>query len=192
MILHRSVFVSLAFSLVAACGGTTSRGGPGPDASIHEADGGSSDASHAADAACLATAPSAGDTCTEGQSVCSTGADACCIGYVWTCAASKWQKVGLGCPCAVDVHDAGSDVTHHDAGPVSCGGKTCGPNEYCTKGSGGAQLPDGGTNVSYTCTTIPTACVATPTCACIKQGGGGGGCICTDVDGSPSVECFYP
>ena len=170
----------LVVALVVACGGTTS--GVSSDGGL---DG-------ASDGGCVT--PAQGAACTTDQSTCSTGGDACCIGYMWSCVSSAggytWQKLGLGCPCRAPV-DGGADAARRDAGPIVCGGKTCAANEYCKTASGGAQPPDGGSNISYSCNPSPAACFAAPTCDCLKANGAGG-CMCNEVDGWPSVTCNYP
>ena len=50
----------------------------------------------------------------------------------------------------------------------SCHVGSCGAGELCLQHSGGAVLADGTTNTFY-CVTIPSQCVATPTCECVAQ-----------------------
>jgi hypothetical protein len=141
------------------------------------------------DGGCVA--PVSGAACTPGQPDCTDdGRDVCCRGYVWTCQETTrtWSKQGLGCACRID---AGAvDAGAVDAGPQACGTTTCAPGEYCTMASGGAQPPDGGSNVSYGCTPIPSDCTATPTCACL--GARTNSCMCRDEAQHPYVTCQYP
>jgi hypothetical protein len=140
--------------------------------------------------------PVEGDPCTQGQATCSSGGDICCIGYAWACetrnGTSTWQKENVGCACQVGFDSGIKDAAPHDAGPVYCGGKACVSNQFCLTGYGGAAPPEGGTNVSYSCTQIPPACIANPTCACLMANGGTNGCQCSDATGFPAVTCYYP
>jgi hypothetical protein len=64
-----------------------------------------------------------------------------------------WVQAGLGCACV---------------GSFPCGNLTCNPTQYCTDTPPGVNPFDGGPPPdSYQCVAIPSACVATPTCACI-------------------------
>jgi hypothetical protein len=174
-------------------------------------DGGRNDASLGIDAAkddaaasCLAAAPVEGSACTLGATVCASG-NACCLGYEWTCdsATLTWKQVSLGCPCTLDAGgshsgDAASDAedaSHADtpdAASAKCGTTTCRAGEYCTEAGGGAPPPDGGNNTTYTCKSLPSACVATPTCACLQSDSGNPGCTCDDTQRHPYVRCQYP
>lgn len=51
----------------------------------------------------------------------------------------------------------------------ACGDQTCDSRtDYCEAFVPGVQLPDGGgAPIQYTCQPVPSACTATPTCACI-------------------------
>jgi hypothetical protein len=80
--------------------------------------------------------------------------------------------------------------------PFACGTTTCDPSsQYCsslTIGLGDAGFPF--LDASFgnaSCASIPSACLPTPTCACILQNtscpGGGGGC--DDQGGDITVSC---
>jgi hypothetical protein len=196
---HLFALASVSLAIV-ACGGSTAsvvgdgngNGGDdgGTDGASNTPDG-SSDAA-LGDGGCLATEPVEGSACTPGQSVCASGGDICCIGYAWQCdpTTRTWRKEGVGCACIVD---AGSpDTGRPDAGSFACGNDLCNGAQYCLTVSGGAQLPDGGTNSSSTCQDIPAACLATPTCACLKAHQTTCGDMCSDQIGHLSVQCFAP
>lgn len=175
------VFVTA--SVVVACSAGTLTGA---------SDGGTSDSgTPPGDGGCVE--PTEGTACTQGQHACASGGDVCCIGYAFVCQTSSgggstWRKESVGCACNTGVD---SGTTRPDAGAVVCGGKPCKANEYCTTAHGGAAPPDGGSNTSYVCTPLPAACIATPTCACLSNNGGGG-CSCSDSSGWPDVTCNYP
>jgi hypothetical protein len=186
MILARAATVSILATLVAACSGATASIDSSPDGAT--SDGASSDgASGDGGGGCLTQDPDEGSACTSGQTVCDRGVDVCCRGYAWVCDSltHTWQKAGLGCACKPD---AGPP----DAGFFTCGDKTCAPDEYCTTASGGVPLPDAGSNTSYTCTKIPPACAAAPTCACLESNGGASCGNCNDTSGHIEVTCLYP
>lgn len=185
MTLARLALLALLVPLGAACSGSTASIDGSPDGSTSDAaatDGSTS----GGDGGCLKQDPLEGTPCTPGQSVCDTGVDLCCRGYAWLCNPTKhtWEKAGLGCAC---LPDAGQ----HDAGYFACGEKTCAPNEYCTTASGGVPLPDAGNNTTYTCSPIPPACAASPTCTCLESNGAGCG-NCTESNGHLEVTCLYP
>jgi hypothetical protein len=181
----RSAYLSFfAFGLgLAACGGTSSTLAP--------SDGGPSGVDVNA---CLPTEPAEGAACVAGQSVCETG-DPCCRGYIFVCTGGSWTKEGLGCACPRPIDsgadapadapsdvqvpedapadapsDAPDDVERADAGPFACGPMTtCSAAQFCTDQPPGVHVPDGSPGPdAFWCTAIPGACVATPTCACVK------------------------
>jgi hypothetical protein len=193
---HLFALTSVSVAIIACGGSTASVGGDGngdgadgsADADSNGRDG-SKDAAMG-DGSCLE--PVEGSACTPGQSVCASGGDICCIGYAWLCDATThtWKKEGVGCAC---IRDAGpADTGRPDAGPFACGNDTCNGEQYCWTVSGGPQLPDGGTPSSSTCQNIPAACLATPTCDCLKAHQTSCGDMCRDDGGHLTVQCFAP
>ncbi|MGH7295315.1 MAG: hypothetical protein ACRELB_10290 [Polyangiaceae bacterium] len=172
--------LATALVLAAACGGSTRSSQvtpPGDDVLGDDYAGdaagvdATSDASDAGDAAVDSTgdggciSPTVGESCASGQTACQPQ-DPCCAGYVWVCtatggAAGTWQQEGLGCAC---------NVGTGDGGPFACGSHTCTGQQFCEVQPPGIAFADGGTPpTAYTCTTVPPACAASPTCACIES-----------------------
>jgi hypothetical protein len=190
--------VSMCFAFL-ACGGSTSSSNGGTD------DGGATDATTdgtgaRGDGGCFVSEPVEGSACSLGQTICDSG-NACCRGYAWSCetganlTTGTWKKLGLGCACVPDAgqNDAGqTEAGQSDAGPFGCGSSTCNGAQYCQVVSGGAQLPDGGTNTSSQCIDIPPACASNPTCDCIKQNGQTCGDLCSVQNGHIEVQCLAP
>ncbi len=117
----------------------------GGDAQVPPSDGG-----------CIQAAMN--EACTTTEFACQPS-NPCCTGYQWVCSATPgttgtWQKEGLGCACNV---------------PFACGPQTCAGNTFCEVQPPGIAGPDGSTFPdTYECVLLPSACLATPTCACIE------------------------
>jgi hypothetical protein len=80
-----------------------------------------------------------------------------------------------------------------DGGSFACGSATCNSGEFCTKTTGGAELPDGGARESDACEPIPDPCLSNRTCACIKTNARQCGTICTDDGaGHVTLTCQAP
>ena len=102
--------------------------------------------------------------------------DPVCVAGSWVCPVPNHK-----CP----VFDAGR-------GPLACGSLSCnGATQYCAEIGGGPAPPDGGSNTSYNCDTIPAQCQPSPTCACVQQAAGSPSCTCTDGPNGISIACFY-
>jgi len=123
---------------------------------------------------------------------------AVCTSNAYTCPSGGSTDVACDSLC-VGIRDGGLDAaggkdaaTHQDSAahdapaPIfACGNTTCNSaTQYCQITEGGVPLPDGGSNMSSGCVSIPSACAATVTCACIQ---GAAGPQCKDVDGAVTV-----
>ncbi len=138
----RAFASSFVFVALVACSGTTAP--IGGDAST---DGG-----------CIQ--PVEGASCSSNDVACQPPGNICCVGYSWMCQNGSWFKAGVGCACQVTV----------DAGPFACGPSlTCdGTQKICIDQAPGIAYADGGTPPdSFSCNPIPSACLSTPTCACV-------------------------
>lgn len=129
--------------------------------------------------------PKEGALCNSSDVSCIQG-NPCCDGK-WQCTNGKWTLLMFGCAC--QMADAAPVDSGFDAGPFACGGQTCSPSQYCEdRGPGIAEASD-----SFSCVSIPTACAATPTCACLKANGA---CMptmvtqCTENAGHVTVNCL--
>jgi hypothetical protein len=150
---------------------STSDTSPSTDTSSSDATG---DVTHldTGDGGCVY--PVEGADCTSTASACAQEGDPCCIGYVWNCQSGKWVKLGLGCACLpkdTGVADTGGEVSDAkpvDAGPFACGSVTCTPDQICTARPPGVPTDASPPPIYYSCMTMPSACVATPTCDCVK------------------------
>jgi len=127
--------------------------------------------------------PVEGTSCSANDVACQPQGNVCCIGYEWACQSGAWTKLGVGCACQAA-----------DAGPFACGSATCSGSEYCVDQAPGIALPDGGTPPdSFTCSELPPACEATPTCSCVKANGA---CAptqvasCDESNGQVTVHCL--
>jgi hypothetical protein len=168
------IFAAACTSNIAddGCGGPMGGGAPDGGAGGHPTDGG-----------CIS--PTEGEACSSGEVACQPP-DPCCTGYEWFCMAGTWQKAGLGCACTVSP-------------PFACGTTTCSAGFYCEDHPPGIAEPDGGVpSDAYTCSPLPAACAATPTCACIEATLSQGdscstsfGAMCTeDASGNITIVCL--
>jgi hypothetical protein len=71
---------------------------------------------------------------------------------------------GSGGAAAGHAGSAGATAGSGGTSPgVSCGGATCGPNQYCRAGCSGTGGPPG----DPSCWDLPPACINDPSCECI-------------------------
>ncbi|MBI2395563.1 MAG: hypothetical protein HYV09_38715 [Deltaproteobacteria bacterium] len=183
--MRRILFV-LAFVSI-GCGGSVGESSPsnGHDAAAD----GTTDAA-LGDGGCLL--PTEGAACKSTDVVCPPVGDVCCIGYVWSCESSSgtWRKLGLGCPCVPE--DTGAeDGVVADTGQFTCGSSACSAGQICTKRPPGIPT-DGPPPLYYSCYPMPTACLSTPTCECVKANIGGMCTVtdCTVEDGHVVLGCM--
>jgi hypothetical protein len=179
------VLLGLASALTFACGGAISRDVDDGASSVaatdagHAGDDGGAVKKDGGTQGCKGPAPDCGP-------LCGGSYDAVCSGGQWVC-----PDFGddVGCFDAGGGDDA-SDANEPDAndGKLTCGNLTCDPTtSFCKIGEGGIPDPDGGTNIWYSCESIPVQCQATPTCGCLDQG-----CNCTQHGSEFTVTCEYP
>jgi hypothetical protein len=168
--MRSTLFLALAFGLLAVACGSSSATGP----SLDGGDGGGCGAPlplHCASSGCYG-----GETSAE------------CIDGAWTCP----PESEIACP--VDSGNGGDDGGSNDGGisgdaGFDCDGITCNATtQYCDIRGGGVHLLDAGSNTSIQCLTLPTMpCEAGSGCACIPNA-----CGCTDEGGAIKNECLYP
>jgi hypothetical protein len=87
-------------------------------------------------------------------------------------------------------HQTSEHSVQPDATPDAPPACTCDSSEYCSQTSVGV-VPGPATG----CIMLPTACAATPTCACLLANvtcSAGGGPTCTDDDSQLVFTCAYP
>jgi hypothetical protein len=145
--MHARALLLVFLSAVAGCGSTvvaSENGGAGGSATTSSSGG--------TGGGCIT--PTVGQACGASDLACQP-ADPCCTGYEWVCTEGEWQKEGLGCACQAMM-------------PFPCGTTTCQGGQICEDQPPGVAVPDGGTPPdSYTCVPVPSACAASPSCACI-------------------------
>jgi hypothetical protein len=108
---------------------------------------------------------------------------------VWLVACSL---VLVGCSSSNDKSDAAvgaPDLSMGDLGrgPKQCGSLICVVGEACLETVYGAPPPDGGWPTQHSCVRVPSACAASPTCACLEQHGGSAAFCNANAQGS--VQC---
>ena len=126
-------------------GGITGSGGLGGTTGDGGGTGGGGTGGNSACASATANA-----TCTTEGASCGSCTDICQFCNVLHCLGGHWQNV--------------------ESAPAPC--FSCGPSgrcqtrvQYCSATIGGAL----GATPSYHCAALPTACTATPTCACLQS-----------------------
>jgi hypothetical protein len=88
--------------------------------------------------------------------------------------------------------EADASSTETGSATFACGTATCDVGaQYCLESGGGVPLPDAGSNFSATCETLPAACTASPSCACVEAATSNT-CPCTTNGGGVTIECLYP
>ena len=198
----------MVLGVAAACGGATTTssgdGGPCSPVPIHCLQGSCIDAPPPTcengnwvckdgPPACYADGGSADASAPDGQAVVDAGGDASCPLVPLHCRQGSCTDDPP--PVCVDgawVCPMGPPSCYADSGGavIACGPLSCdSATQYCRQASGGPPPPpDAGSDVSYTCESLPPACGASPTCACIQTNG----CMCAEQGGQITVTCEFP
>ncbi len=81
-----------------------------------------------------------------------------------------------------------------EADTFDCGELTCSADQFCNIGYGGAAPPPGETNISYTCSAIPTDCLSDLNCDCLFAEGAcyQGAGDCQESEGHFECSVYYP
>jgi hypothetical protein len=164
-----------------------------------------------------------GASCDSDGEICRGPCDPCATCGFLACSGGHWSP-GSDFPpssCFDDAATNGTDANASDAnasdaaagdanvpttipcGPSPDGGtRLCAaPAQYCEESGGGPPPPpDAGPFISYACVSVPAACTATPTCACLTStaknslcGGSGDAVVgCTGSDAGATVSCGFP